>query len=55
MSKETEAYETVQIPKVTADYIKKQEHFKLYTSLDDWVMEAVRRHLEELIRTGIMN
>jgi hypothetical protein len=54
LNKETEAYETVQIPKATADYIKKQEHFKLYTSLDNFVMEAVRRHLEELIRTGIM-
>jgi len=54
MSKETEAYETVQIPKVTADYIKKQEHFKIYSSLDSFVMQAVSLRLENLKRKGIM-
>jgi hypothetical protein len=49
MSKqETETYETVQIPKATADYIRKQERFKLYTDLDEFVMEAVRLHLKKL-------
>ena len=52
MNKETEAYETVQIPKATADYIRKQERFKRYTTLDEFVMEAVRRHLDELMRIG---
>jgi len=54
LNKETEAYETVQIPKATADFIEKQDFFKLFTSVDEFVMEAVRRHLEELIRTGII-
>ena len=51
MSAETE---TINIPKAAADYIRKQEHFKLYTSLNEFVMEAVRRHLEELMRAGII-
>lgn len=46
--------ETVQIPKATADFIRKQEHFKIYSSLDDFVMEAVRKHLRELMMDGIM-
>jgi len=48
MSAKTEAYETVQIPKATADFIKKHEFFKLFNSVDEFVMEAVRRQLIEL-------
>ena len=50
----TEVYETVNIPKVTADYIRKQEHFKIYTSLDAFVMHAVSLRLEDLKTRGIM-
>jgi hypothetical protein len=46
--------ETVQIPKETADYIRKQEFFKLYNSLEEFVMEAVRNQLEKLMLEGIM-
>ena len=52
--KEPEAYETVQIPKVTADYIRKQEHFKIYSSLDSFVMQALSLRLEDLKMKGIM-
>jgi len=48
LSEETEAYETVQIPKATADYIEKQDFFKLYNSLDKFVMESIRLHLRNL-------
>ncbi|MCK4885073.1 hypothetical protein KAS24_03280 [Candidatus Bathyarchaeota archaeon] len=49
---ETEAYETVQIPKVTADFIEKQPFFKLYESVDSFVMEAIRLYLQELKLTA---
>ena len=51
---ETEAFETVQIPKVTVDYLRGQDFFRFYNDLDDFVMDAVRKEIEELIRTGIM-
>ena len=54
LTEETETYETVQIPKVTADYIRKQEHFKIYSSLDSFVMTAVSLRLEDLEMKGIM-
>lgn len=51
---ETEAYKTVQIPQATADFIEKQDVFKLYSDLDDFVMEAIRVQLRELMKSGIM-
>ena len=48
MNKETEAYATVQIPKETADFIEKQDFFKLFNSVDEFVREAVRLQLREL-------
>jgi len=48
MSKETEAYETVQIPKATIDFIEKQPFFKDFNSVDEFVMEAVRLQLRKL-------
>ena len=47
MSKKV-TFETVKIPKVTADYIREQEHFKIYSSLDSFVMDAVSLRLIEL-------
>jgi hypothetical protein len=36
---------TVQLQKVTADFIEEQEYFKLYIDLDDFVLEAVRQKI----------
>ena len=47
MNEKTLAFETVQIPKATADFIKKQDFFKLYNSVDEFVMEAIRIQLRE--------
>ena len=47
------AFETVQIPKATADYIREQDHFKIYSSLDSFVMDAVSLRLEDLKLKGI--
>jgi hypothetical protein len=47
--------ETIEIPEATANFIRKQDVFKqLYTSLNDFVMDAVRKQLEELMKVGIM-
>jgi hypothetical protein len=46
--------ETVNIPKATADFIRKQDIFKLYDSLDDFVMEAIRVQLRKIMKSGIM-
>jgi hypothetical protein len=53
MSEKTEDFETVQIPKATADYIRKQGFFRRYNDLDDFVMDAVRKRLDELMLEGI--
>ena len=52
--KEKVTFETVKITKATADYIRKQDHFKIYSSLDDFVMQAVSLRLEDLQLKGIM-
>lgn len=41
----------VKIPKVVADFIRKQEWFKLYNDLEDFVVDAVRRQVERWMRT----
>ena len=46
-------FETVKIPKVTADYIREQDHFKIFSSLDDFVMQALSLRLEDLKLKGI--
>ena len=51
MSKEEDV--TVKIPKATADFIDKQEWFKLYRDLDDFVMDAVRHQMERWMRTEV--
>ena len=48
MTEETETYETVQIPKATIDFIEKQPFFKDFSSVDEFVMEAVRLQLRKL-------
>ena len=45
---ETEAYETVQIPKATINFIEKQPFFKDFNSVDEFVMEAIRLQLRKL-------
>jgi len=45
--------ETVKIPKVTADYIKKQDLFKIYCTLDNFVINALILRLEDLKLKGI--
>lgn len=42
---------TVKIPKAMANFIRKQEWFKLYDDLDEFVVDAVRHQMETRMRT----
>ena len=42
---------TVKIPKAMADFIRKQEWFKLYDDLDEFVVDAVRHQMEKRMST----
>ena len=50
MPKKLETVE-VKIPKAMADFIHKQEWFKLYDDLDEFVVDAVRHQMERLMST----
>ena len=39
----------VKIPKAMADFIRKQKWFKLYTDLEEFVIDAVRHKMLKLI------
>lgn len=41
----------VKIPKAMVDHIQKQPWFKYYHNLDDFVVEATRRQMENWMRT----
>ena len=49
MSKEEDG--EVKIPKAMADFIRKQEWFKYYHNLKDFVLDGVRLQMESWMRT----
>ncbi len=44
---EKEGDVTVKIPKAMAKFIQKQEWFKLYADLDDFIVSAAREKMEK--------
>ena len=46
----SEQEETVKIPKPMADWIRNQDLFKLYSDLQEFVVDAVRRQMENWMR-----